>query len=102
MSQDRTEEKRLEGEGGRMWGLGAREETPSRRSGLWACRPGAAGRRAAAQRLVSNVSYGVLSAERGAEAPARLRAGAPPVDLLLTDTILPDHGGHRARPPATV
>ncbi len=49
--------------------------------------------RALACRVLTQHGYRVLEARHGAEALARVEAGVPPIDLILTDVVMPELGG---------
>jgi two-component system cell cycle sensor histidine kinase/response regulator CckA len=45
------------------------------------------------RRALESCGYGVIDASSAEEALVHLAAGAPPVDLLLTDVVLPGASG---------
>jgi two-component system, cell cycle sensor histidine kinase and response regulator CckA len=50
--------------------------------------------RSVAARVLRAAGYRVIDAENGAEALARFRNGSGPVDLVLTDLVMPGISGH--------
>jgi len=49
--------------------------------------------RAVARRMLENLGYSVLEARNGQEALARVRQHAGAIDLIVTDTVMPEMGG---------
>jgi DNA-binding NtrC family response regulator len=51
--------------------------------------------RAAAKRILAGAGYQVLTASNGREALELAKAHPEPIDLLLTDVVMPEMLGHR-------